>query len=97
MNGQTSRVTVEGRELPAYVLALGKANLVLVIAPKGFVMCGYLNIDAAEKMQDAACVVKGVTTAEELLDNMVVQCTEAAVRLGISVGISGREALARML
>ncbi len=39
---------------------MGNANLLLIKADTGFIMCGYLNIETAEKLNDAACIVKGV-------------------------------------
>ena len=42
--------TAMGIEIP-----LNNAVLVIAIGKKGFVMCGYLNIEAAEKMGDVAC------------------------------------------
>ena len=38
---------------------LYKAPLLLIKGKKGFLMCGYLNIKAAEKLGDAAARVTG--------------------------------------
>ena len=92
-----STVTVSGRQLPAYTIALQAAALVLVSAPKGFVMCGFLDIAAAEKLSAAACVVTGIQNPAELLDHPVVRLSAPAAALGITVGMSGRDALERMV
>ena len=42
--------------------------LLLVVAEKGFVMCGFLNIDAAERLSVAAAVVSGVKSFEDVLN-----------------------------
>jgi len=34
-------------------------QLVLVVAEKGYVICGYLNMETAEKLGDCAAVVTG--------------------------------------
>ena len=44
--------------------------LVLIVAEKGFVMCGFLNIEAAERLGVAAAMVSGVKTFEEALLHM---------------------------
>ena len=92
-----SAVTVAGQDLPAYTIQLNPAPLVLVNAPQGFVMCGFLDIAAAEKLQAAACVVTGIKNPAELLAKPVVRLTPQAAALGIAVGMSGREALEKML
>ncbi len=76
---------------------LGKAPLILIKADKGYLMCGYLNIASAEKLGDAAAVVKGVRTFNDMLNGTVVELTSAAEALGIKMGMKGREALERML
>ncbi len=59
-------------------------------------MCGYLNIETAEKLGDAACVVRGVKTVEEMLEGKVSALTSGAKKLGIETGMTGREALGKM-
>jgi len=71
--------------------------LLLVIAEKGFVMCGFLNIDAAEKLGVAAAVVSGVKTFDDVLNAEVKAATSKAKAFGVSVGMKGTEALKRML
>jgi len=80
--------TAMGIEIP-----LNNAVLVMAIGRKGFVMCGYLNVDAAEKMGDCACVVKSVKDVDELLAGNVVALTSHAKKLGIEIGMTGKEAL----
>ena len=79
------------------LIELNNANLILVKAPKGFLMCGYLDIAIAEKLQDAACVIQGVKTVEELLNSPVVKLTRYAQKLGITINMSGRQALERLI
>ena len=78
-------------------ILLGKAPLLLIRAERGYLMCGYLNIEAAEKLGDAAAVVRGVRTFEDMLSARVEDLTSAAEVLGIERGMRGREALERML
>jgi len=76
-----------------YVISLGAYNLVLIKAKKGYIMCGYLNLETAERLGDAACIITGVKTADDMLKAQVKSCTTNAKRLGIKEGMSGQEAL----
>jgi uncharacterized protein YunC (DUF1805 family) len=75
---------------------MSRAPLLLVKAERGFVMCGYLNIAAANSLGDAAAKVTGVSSFEDVLKAEVVEVTEEARKLGVKEGISGREALEKM-
>jgi uncharacterized protein YunC (DUF1805 family) len=73
------------------------APLLVIRAGKGFVMCGYLNIDVANKLGDVAVRVTGVKSFEDVLNAKAVDVTEAAKKLGIAIGMSAKEAINRML
>ena len=77
-------------------LSMFNAPLLLVKAEKGFVMCGYLNIAAANSLGDVAAKVTGVSSFEDVLEAEVVEVTEDARKLGIKKGIIGRKALEKM-
>jgi uncharacterized protein YunC (DUF1805 family) len=70
--------------------------LLLLIAEKGFVMCGFLNIEAAEKLGVAAAMVSGVKTFEDVLNAQIKAMTSKAKGFGVEVGMKGTEALKRM-
>ncbi|MEM3596670.1 MAG: DUF1805 domain-containing protein [Candidatus Bathyarchaeia archaeon] len=67
--------------------------LLVVVADKGFVMCGFLNVEAAERLGVAAAMVSGVKTFEDVLRSSVKAVTSGAGALGVRVGMSGEEAL----
>jgi len=71
--------------------------LLLIIAEKGFVMCGFLNVDAAERLEVAAAMVSGVKTFEDILDAQVKAVTSKAKEFGVEVDMKGVEALKHML
>ena len=75
---------------------LQNTPLVLVKAERGFVMCGYLNMDVADRVGDIACKVSGVSNIEDLLNAEIIEMTEKAKDIGIQPGMQGREALERM-
>jgi len=68
----------------------GHPNMLVLVCEKGFIMCGYLNQEAAEKFGDAACVIGG-SSFEELLANPVKAVLPEAKKLGIEVGMTGAQ------
>ena len=72
------------------------APLLVIRAPRGFVMCGYLDISMAGRLEDVAVKVTGVRNFEDVLASGVVEATQAAIDLGIEVGMPARQALERM-
>jgi uncharacterized protein YunC (DUF1805 family) len=72
---------------------LPHANMLLILGEKGYLMCGYLNLEAAEKMGDAAAVVTGVSTFSDVLKAEVSSYTKKAAELGINKGMTGEQAL----
>ena len=66
--------------------------LLVIIAEKGFVMCGFLNVETAEKLNVIAAVVSGVKTFDDVLNGQVKAVTSKAKSLGIEVGMKGVEA-----
>ena len=60
-------------------------KLLVITGKKGYIMCGYLNINTAQKRNDVACIVTGVKTIEDMLKSKVVALTASAQKLGISM------------
>ena len=71
----------------------GHPNMIVVQCKKGYLMCGYLNLDAAEKFGDAAVLVGGADFAA-VLKNPIKGMTEAARLAGVKKGMTGEEAAA---
>ncbi|MCK4478803.1 DUF1805 domain-containing protein [Candidatus Bathyarchaeota archaeon] len=67
--------------------------LVAVIGDKGFVMCGFLNVDVAERLGVTAAMVSGVKTFDDMLDAEIKAVTSEAEMKGIRQGMKGREAV----
>lgn len=70
--------------------------LLLIMGEKGFVMCGFLNVESAEKLGVTAAVVSGVNTFDDVLNGQVKAVTSKAKNLGIEVGMKGADALKLM-
>ena len=67
--------------------------LLLIIGQTGFVGCGFINIDAAEKLNVAAATVTGVKSFEDVLNAEVKAVTSKAQGKGVKVGMKGKEAV----
>ena len=82
----TEFVKIASRSYTYLKVEMGTAPLVLLKGEKGFVMCGYLNLEAAEKLNDIAVRVTGVKDLESLLNAKVAGVTSGAKALGIKEG-----------
>jgi len=56
-------------------------------------MCGFLNVDAAERLGVAAAVVSGVKNFDDVLNAEIKAVTSKAGSFGVRVGMRGAEAL----
>ncbi|RLG85294.1 MAG: DUF1805 domain-containing protein [Thermoprotei archaeon] len=83
----------EGKKFFGIKVDLGNAPLLIIKGERGYVMCGYLNIDVAEKLGDVAAMVRGVKTIDEMLDKDIYVATSKAKELGIKEGMKVREIL----
>ena len=70
--------------------------LLLMAGEKGFIMCGYLNVEVAERLQVAAAMVSGVKSFQDVLEAEIKAATSKAREMGISLGMKGREALRKL-
>ncbi len=73
-----------------------------IMTEVGIVGCGIYDIQTASEFGHAIAIAKGtpehpLVTPEDLLDVKIVDATSAAKQMGITVGMSGREAVERML
>lgn len=71
--------------------------LLIIVGRTGFVMCGFLNMEAAEKLNVAAATVSGVKTFEEVLQAEIKAVTSKAEMKGIKLGMRGKEAVDLLL
>lgn len=82
------------RGLARHEIQLGQ-KLLVVRGEKGVVGCPYLDVHMFEKAGEACAIVPAADT-EGMLRSKVVAVTQRAKDLGITVGMSGREALDRI-
>mmetsp|Transcript_13311 Transcript_13311/g.17780 ORF Transcript_13311/g.17780 Transcript_13311/m.17780 type:complete len:91 (-) Transcript_13311:1541-1813(-) len=63
---------------------------------KGFAACAYVDPATAEKLGEACVIFSGVSYITDFLDTEVKKVNTAAENLGISVGMSGRDAMEKL-
>ena len=67
--------------------------LIVIRGRKGFIMCGYLNINVANKLGLIAARVAGVRSVEEMLNKEVAEVTTKAKEIGIKEGVKVKDVL----
>ena len=87
------RIKVGKRSIEAVLVKLQSKNFILLRGSKGYIMCGYLNLKAAETFQDVAVKITGVSSIEEALGAQVHSCTSPARKAGIYQGQPVRQVL----
>lgn len=91
------KIMVEGVEMLAGKMDISGVNILLVKTAKGALGCGYINLAAAEKFGHALAVVSGVNDYSDMLAAEVKAVSSAAAGMGVLVGMSGKEALLKMI
>ena len=82
----SSTLDIDSRPVEALCMRLMTKSLVVLRGQKGYIMCGYLNMAAADKFNDVAVKITGVASIEDALNASAVEVSAAAKRLGIRVG-----------
>lgn len=81
-------------------IELPKTHLAIVTTPKGYIMCGALDVRLLDERLSSRRVVAGravgVRSIEDLLDAPLESVTEGMAELGVSPGDIGRQALERL-
>ena len=80
------------QEFEKYRIELMKP-LMIIKGSKGFLGCGYVNIDVCDKVGECCAIVTGVNTFEDMEKAEIVAVSRAAEQLGICRGMDGRSAL----
>ena len=93
-----TKVKLARKEADGYIIPLGAINLVNVVTDVGMVGCGAFDVAALNNFGYPAAKVKpsqgsSIATIEDLLKGIVKEVNPAAEKLGLKVGLTGREAL----
>ncbi|MDD3494146.1 MAG: DUF1805 domain-containing protein [Candidatus Thermoplasmatota archaeon] len=89
-------IALENGPVTGIRVKMGKAPLLLLAAPGGYVMCGYLNMDTANRLGDLAALVTGVSDFDQMLDAPLAAVSHPGQGIG-KPGMTAREFLNRLL
>jgi len=90
-------IELDKGQAEGFRIDLNNAPLILVKAKRGYVMCGYLNINAANKLGDIAGRVTGVKSFEDVLNAEILEVSDNAKKVGLKVGMKGRDFLNKLM
>ncbi|MBM7096994.1 DUF1805 domain-containing protein [Bacillus sp. H-16] len=92
---------IDGKPFTAVTVKLPKTNFMAVTNDVGYIMCGALDVALLNEKLAARKIVAGravgVRTIDDLLNAPLESVTYEAEYLGIHAGMSGKEALLRMV
>ncbi|MBO5959274.1 MAG: DUF1805 domain-containing protein [Lentisphaeria bacterium] len=87
------KLELDGHIFDAVQIPLQGASLLLISGQNGFLGCGYINMETAERLGAAFALVTGVSSFEDMLKREVKAVSSAAAAKGVKPGMSGRDAL----
>jgi len=90
------KLYIDGAEFSACTVKFCKVSLLAIIGKNGALGCGFLNMATAEKFGEAIAIVTGVNCYDDMLRAAVQSVSTAAAALGVTVGMSGEQALKLM-
>ncbi len=93
---EIKKLRVLDKEADAVSINTGKTFALIIKAERGFLGCGYFDINVANKVGDVAAIVTGVKTFEDMLNAKLVAVSNEAKKLGIKEDMNGKQALALM-
>jgi uncharacterized protein YunC (DUF1805 family) len=91
------KIQLDKGHITGYHIDLGKAPLIILQAHKGYIMCGYLNMNTANKLGDIAGKVTGVKTFEDALHATVIEVSDQAKKEGFTEGLPASDFLKKLL
>jgi uncharacterized protein YunC (DUF1805 family) len=93
---ETRIIELDYDDVTGYQIDLDNAPLIIIKARRGYVMCGYLNMDAANKFGDIAGKVTGVNNFNDVLNSNIVEVSEKAKKKGLIPGMKARDFLNKL-
>ncbi len=98
----TQPVTTEAGSAIGLSMEWKGGQIVIIVAEKGLVACGAIDIKVMDAFSAVVAVARGtpqspLKTPDNLLAAKIVDATSKAKEHGVTVGMSGKEALAKIL
>ena len=96
---EVKQIDINGEDATSIVIEekTSGREIVGVFSEKGFIMCGLLDIESAEKIGAAAVKISGVSSIEEILASKTIAVTSKAKAGGATLGMTGKETLGKLL
>lgn len=86
-------IKVKDKLILGIKIDLPGAPLVVLRGEKGFVMCGYLNMNVVNKLGVIAVKASGVKSIEDILEKNAEEVSNKALEVGIKCGMKIKEIL----
>ena len=94
---QIKEITLNGKKYQGFEGEIAPGtNLAFIKGEKGFIMCGYLNMETADKFNNIAAIATGIKNIDDMLKTNVVKVSKAAKEAGITEGMPVIEALEKI-
>ncbi len=90
------QILIGGHHFTAYQIPTQNTSVLMISGKNGFLACGYINIEVANKRGDVCAIVTGVKDPNDMLTAEVIKISTAAQQAGISIGMKGKDALLLM-
>ena len=90
---KTKKIKLEKGQVVGYLIELGNAPLIIIQAKQGYVMCGYLNMDTANKLGDIAGKVTGFKSFNDVLNSTIIEVSDNAKKVGLFEGKNAKDFL----
>ena len=91
---KTEILNINGNEVQGVLIhspgGEGHPNMIVLVCKHGYIMCGYLNQEAAAHLGDTVCVIGGSALADTRAKPVKAVLPEAE-KLGIKIGMTGAE------
>lgn len=98
---QLKPIEIEGQTVLGIEVTLPKTTFLVITTDHGYIMCGALDVALLnERLSDRNIVAAraiGVQCLEDLLEAPLESVTYTAESMGIYAGMTGKEALKRMI
>ena len=90
------QILVDGIKFTTLQIPTQNTSVLVISGNNGFLACGYINIDIANKCNDVCAIVSGVKTPNDMLKAKVKLVSEAARKAGVTEDMTGKDALLLM-
>lgn len=90
---EIKNINIDGKVYQGIKVDMDPAPLVMIKGEKGFLMCGYLNMEAADKLGAIAVSTSGIKNFDDLLNKEIGKISQKGKEIGVKEGMKGSEAL----